>query len=62
MPSDSPTPQLQPIAEIGAKLGLTETDLVPYGHTKAKVRLNVLEKHPPKGKLILVSADRKSVV
>ncbi|MCF8720224.1 formate--tetrahydrofolate ligase [Nitrospina gracilis] len=56
MPSDSPTPQLQPIAEIGAKLGLTETDLVPYGHTKAKVRLNVLEKHPPKGKLILVSA------
>ncbi|CCQ92085.1 Formate--tetrahydrofolate ligase [Nitrospina gracilis 3/211] len=56
MPSDSTTPELQPITEIAAKLGLTEADLVPYGRTKAKVRLNVLEKHPPKGKLILVSA------
>ncbi len=45
-----------PIAQIAARLGLKETDWVPYGTTKAKIRLEVLKKHPPRGKLILVSA------
>jgi len=52
----SESPPLKPITEIAARLGVSEDDLVPYGHTKAKIRLNVLEKHPPKGKLVLVSA------
>ncbi|MFT5799226.1 MAG: formate--tetrahydrofolate ligase, partial [Candidatus Azotimanducaceae bacterium] len=26
-----------PIQEIGAKLGITSDDLLPYGHDKAKV-------------------------
>ena len=27
----------RPIQEIGEKLGITGTDLIPYGHDKAKV-------------------------
>ena len=27
----------QPIQDIGAKLGISAADLVPYGHDKAKV-------------------------
>jgi len=45
-----------PISDIAGKLGLTSKDFIPYGDTKAKIRLDVLEKHPPRGKLILVSA------
>ncbi len=45
-----------PIAQIASRLGLKETDWVPYGTAKAKIRLEVLKKHPPRGKLILVSA------
>ncbi|TDJ53797.1 MAG: formate--tetrahydrofolate ligase [Nitrospina sp.] len=45
-----------PIAQIAARLGLKETDWIPYGTTKAKVKLEVLKQHPPRGKLILVSA------
>jgi formate--tetrahydrofolate ligase len=46
----------KPITDVAASLGLTSGDIIPYGDTKAKVRLNVLEKKPKKGKLILVSA------
>ncbi len=46
----------KPIADIAASLGLTAADIIPYGDTKAKVRLNVLERNPQRGKLILVSA------
>jgi formate--tetrahydrofolate ligase len=46
----------KPITDIATSLGLTSGDIIPYGDTKAKVRLNVLEKKPKKGKLILVSA------
>ncbi len=47
-----------PIRDIAAKLGLTEEDLIPYGHDKAKVRLSVRERlaDRPDGKLILVTA------
>lgn len=47
---------LRPVFEIAAKLGLTEEDLIPYGRNRAKVCLEVLQKFPPRGKLILVSA------
>ena len=47
-----------PIRDIAAKLGLTDEDLIPYGHDKAKVRLSVRDrlKDCENGKLILVTA------
>ncbi len=48
----------EPIVEIAGKLGLSPSDLLPYGNFKAKVSLNImkrLEGRPP-GKLILVTA------
>lgn len=48
--------QPQPISEIARGLGLEEVDLIPYGENKAKVRLEILQKHKPRGKLVLVSA------
>ena len=39
-----PAPQeadLRPIQEIAAKVGLTPDEIVPYGHHKAKVPLDV---------------------
>ncbi|MBT5550210.1 MAG: formate--tetrahydrofolate ligase [Nitrospina sp.] len=47
---------MKAIHEIATKLGLAESDIIPYGTDKAKVRLKVLEKFPARGKLILVSA------
>jgi formate--tetrahydrofolate ligase len=46
----------RPIAEVAGGLGLAAGDIIPYGDTKAKVRLDVLEKYPPRGRLVLVSA------
>jgi len=48
----------RPIQEIGAKLGISEADLVPYGHDKAKVSADFIAKARAKkdGKLILVTA------
>jgi formate--tetrahydrofolate ligase len=50
--------QMKPIAEIGEKLGLTFDDLIPYGHTKAKINLATIEAlaDRPDGKLVLVTA------
>ena len=47
-----------PIMEIGKKLGIPAEDLVPYGHTKAKVTLKFIDSLAAKknGKLILVTA------
>ena len=47
-----------PIQEIGAKLGIGEKDLVPYGHDKAKVSADFIAKAKKNkdGKLILVTA------
>ncbi len=52
------TSLLLPINEIAAKIGLSETDLEPYGRHTAKIRLNRLPSAdtPDKGKLILVTA------
>ncbi|WP_299860276.1 formate--tetrahydrofolate ligase [uncultured Hoeflea sp.] len=48
----------RPIMEIGAKLGIEATDLVPYGHDKAKVSADFIARQSdkPDGKLILVTA------
>ncbi|MZH02755.1 MAG: formate--tetrahydrofolate ligase, partial [Nitrospinae bacterium] len=47
---------MEPVREIARKLGLTEGDIIPYGNDKAKIRLEVLETFPARGKMVLVSA------
>ncbi|MDP3338822.1 formate--tetrahydrofolate ligase [Frigidibacter sp.] len=48
----------RPIREIGAKLGIPEEALIPYGHDKAKVAQGFVAglEGRPEGKLILVTA------
>ncbi|RLJ60577.1 formate-tetrahydrofolate ligase [Litoreibacter meonggei] len=48
----------RPIQEIGAKLGIPEADLLPFGHDKAKVSADFIAAQRGKkdGKLILVTA------
>ncbi len=50
--------KMKPIMEIGKSLGIPEKDLIPYGHTKAKVHLDYISGLSSKkdGKLILVTA------
>ena len=49
---------MRPIAEIGAKLGIPDRALMPYGHHKAKISPDFLRglEDKPDGKLILVTA------
>ncbi len=48
----------RPIQEIGAKLGIPDADLLPFGHDKAKVSAEFIaaQKGKTDGKLILVTA------
>ncbi|MBL4807456.1 MAG: formate--tetrahydrofolate ligase [Rhodobacteraceae bacterium] len=48
----------KPIMEIGAKLGIPEADLLPFGHDKAKISAAFIkvQEGKPDGKLILVTA------
>ncbi|UWQ21856.1 formate--tetrahydrofolate ligase [Jannaschia sp. W003] len=48
----------KPIREIGARLGIPEADLLPYGHDKAKVGQTFIDglRDRPNGKLVLVTA------
>ncbi len=59
MPTDiqiAQAAQPRPIAEIAAKLGLSESDIEPYGRTKAKVpRAALRGRDEPRGKLVLVT-------
>ena len=50
--------EMLPIGEIGDKLSIPSEQLLPYGHTKAKVNLDFIDslKDKPDGKLILVTA------
>ncbi len=50
--------KMKPIMEIGKKLGIPAEDLIPYGHTKAKLSLTTSTGLAKKkdGKLILVTA------
>ena len=47
-----------PIQEIGQKLGIEESNLIPYGHDKAKISEDFIKsvKNNKDGKLILVTA------
>ncbi|MEP2641963.1 formate--tetrahydrofolate ligase [Roseobacter sp.] len=47
-----------PIQDVGAKLGISSDDLLPYGHDKAKVSQSFINsvQDRPDGKLILVTA------
>jgi formate--tetrahydrofolate ligase len=49
---------MRPIMEIGKGLGIPETSLIPYGHTKAKLDLDYIDslEERPEAKLILVTA------
>ncbi|MEE9388590.1 MAG: formate--tetrahydrofolate ligase [Paracoccaceae bacterium] len=46
------------IQEIGAKIGISSDDLLPYGHDKAKISQDFINsvQNKPDGKLILVTA------
>ncbi|MEM7427451.1 MAG: formate--tetrahydrofolate ligase, partial [Pseudomonadota bacterium] len=48
----------KPIQEIGARLGIPNEDLLPFGHDKAKVSADFIKAQSSKddGKLILVTA------
>ncbi|WP_350269454.1 formate--tetrahydrofolate ligase [Brevibacterium sp. CBA3109] len=51
--------ELDPIVDVAAGLGLAQEDIVPYGWTKAKVPIDVLDRAAESntdGKLILVTA------
>jgi len=50
--------RLEPINEIGAKLGVPADALIPYGHTKAKISAGFLKSlaDKPDGDLVLVTA------
>ena len=50
--------EARPVADIAQRLGIPMEQLVPYGHTKAKVKLDYLESldEQPDGRLILVTA------
>jgi formate--tetrahydrofolate ligase len=54
----SQSAKLRPITEIGEKVGILPEELEPYGHSKAKVSLDLLDRlaDRPDGKLILVTA------
>lgn len=61
MPTDLDIAQaatVKPISDIADSLGLSLEDLIPYGHDKAKVHLDVIKKlsDKPKGKYIDVTA------
>ncbi len=49
---------MKPIMEIGAKIGISDQHLIPYGHTKAKVSAEFIEsvQGNDDGNLILVTA------
>ena len=54
--------KMEPIAGIGAKLGIGEEHLHHFGPTKAKVSFDFINSldDKPDGKLILVTAHRRA--
>ena len=51
------TSQVRPLTAVAADLGLSPSDLIPYGHDKAKLSPRLLTRPPTRqGRLILVSA------
>ncbi|MCA8949833.1 MAG: formate--tetrahydrofolate ligase [Planctomycetes bacterium] len=49
---------LRPLTEVARVMGLTTDDLEPYGHAKAKVKLDILKKAEPRpnAKYVVVTA------
>ena len=45
----------RPIAEVAAELGLGFDEILPFGHTKAKITMAAIRARRPKGKLVLVT-------
>ncbi|MEE9177061.1 MAG: formate--tetrahydrofolate ligase, partial [Acidimicrobiia bacterium] len=52
------TANVKPVREIALEVGLEESDIIPYGDTKAKIHLDALRRigSSPKGKYIDVTA------
>ncbi len=50
--------KMPPILEVATKIGIPERDIVPFGHTKAKISMDFVKSlgSRPDGKLILVTA------
>ena len=58
VPSDIEIAQaarLRPIADVAAELGLGPEELLPYGHTKAKISMAAIRARKPSGRLVLVT-------
>ena len=45
----------RPIADVAAEVGLTPAEILPYGHTKAKVTMEAIRARQPRGRLVLVT-------
>jgi len=58
VPSDIDIAQaarLRPIADVAAELGLGQDEILPYGHTKAKITMAAIRARKPTGRLVLVT-------
>jgi formate--tetrahydrofolate ligase len=58
VPSDIDIAQaatLRPIAAVAAELGLLPGEILPYGHTKAKITMEAIKARQPTGRLVLVT-------
>jgi formate--tetrahydrofolate ligase len=58
VPSDIDIAQaatLRPIAEVAAEVGLSPAEILPYGHTKAKISMAAIRARKPRGRLVLVT-------
>jgi formate--tetrahydrofolate ligase len=58
VPSDIDIAQaarLRPIQDVAAELGLAPTEILPYGHTKAKITMEAIRARKPRGRLVLVT-------
>jgi len=47
--------RLRPIQEVAAELGLGPDEILPYGHTKAKITMAAIRARKPRGRLVLVT-------
>ena len=47
---------VRPISALAADLGLSPSQVIPYGHDKAKITLDAIRSGRPPGRLVLVSA------
>ena len=60
VPSDieiAQSAKLRPIADVAAEAGLNADDIVLYGTSMAKIKLDVLSSRERKGKLVLVTGS-----